>query len=138
MLETEDSVKCRPEIKRTGHTFTSAQTETSTFCNKDPVATLQVYEDMLALGIPPVTQHFVTLLGACCDMPMSAREIRQVYSRAMAFCAAQGGDCSVYAALLKFCVSQGIPEKAVDVWKAIQKVNFGLSPKMKCSIHLIA
>lgn len=28
----------------------------------------------------------------------------------------------MYAALLKFCVSQGTPEKAVDIWKAIQRV----------------
>lgn len=83
---------------------------------------MQVYKDMLALNISPITQHLVTFLGACCEAPMSGRQIQQVFARAMAFCASHGGDCSVYAALLKFCVSQGTPEKAVDVWKAIQRV----------------
>ena len=79
---------------------------------------------MLALGITPVTQHLVTFLGACCEAPMSGRQIQLVFSRAMTFCGDQkGGDCSVYAALLKFCTSQGTPEKAVDVWKAIQQVR---------------
>lgn len=64
---------------------------------------------------------------------MSGRQIQQVFARAMAFCASHGGDCSVYAALLKFCVSQGTPERAVDVWKAIQRVqlcinSFGFCP----------
>ena len=84
---------------------------------------VQVYKDMRKLGIQLVTQHLVTFLGACCEAPMSGREIQKVFARAMAFCASQGGDCSVYAALLKFCVSQGTPEKAVDVWKAIQRVR---------------
>lgn len=85
---------------------------------------MQIFDDMATLNIPPVTQHLVTFLGACCETPLSGREIQQVFAQAMAFCASQNGDCSVYAVLLKFCVSQGIPEKALDVWKAIQKVTF--------------
>jgi len=78
---------------------------------------------MTEQGITPVTQHFVTFLGACCGAPLSARETQQAFARALAFCGAAGGDCSVYAALLKFCVAQDIPEKAVDVWRAIVKVH---------------
>ena len=92
---------------------------------------LQVYRDMLSLKISVVTQHQVTFLGACCEAPMSGREIQQVFGRAMAFCKSQGGDCSVYAALLKFCVSQGTPEKAVDIWKAIQRVPSFLARSCK-------
>ena len=78
---------------------------------------------MRGQGIAPVTQHFVTFLGACCGAPLSARETRQAFGRALAFCVGAGGDCSVYAALLKFCVAQDIPEKAADVWRAIVKVR---------------
>jgi hypothetical protein len=83
---------------------------------------VQVWEDMTEQGILPITQHFVTFLGACCGAPLSAREIQQIFARSMAFCGASGGDCSVYAALLKFCVAQDIPEKAVNVWRAVLKV----------------
>jgi len=84
---------------------------------------VQVWEDMTEQGILPITQHFVTFLGACCGAPLSAREIQQAFARSLAFCGASGGDCCVYSALLKFCVAQDIPEKATDVWRAVLKVR---------------
>ena len=69
---------------------------------------------------------------------MSGREIQKVFAQAMAFCASQGGDCAVYAALLKFSVSQGTPEKAVEVWKAIQRVRLLLHrfPSLQASAEV--
>lgn len=84
---------------------------------------LKVYDDMAVFGVTPITQHLVTFLGACLETSLSAREVHLVVSRALAFCAAQKGDCAVYAALLKFCIGQGIPEKAADVWRTIKKVR---------------
>jgi hypothetical protein len=83
---------------------------------------MPVWEDMTHAGIVPIPQHFTSFLKACCGASLSAREIQLVFARSLAFCGNTGGDCYVYAALLKFCVAQFIPEKAVDVWRAIFKV----------------
>lgn len=78
----------------------------------------------MASGLVPITQHFVTFLGACSETTLTAQQIQQTVASALAFCAASGGDCSVYAALLKFSVAQGIPQNAFDVWKTIKKARF--------------
>ncbi len=77
---------------------------------------------MLDAGIQPITQHWVTFLVACGEAPLTGAQIQGTISAALAFCVAAGGDCSVCAALLKFCPLQGIPEQAVDIWKATRKV----------------
>ena len=83
-------------------------------------ASLQVFDDMAELGVVQVPQHFVTFLVAAAEAPLSSRQIQQAIARTLAY----RSDCSVFSALLRFCLAQGIPERAVDVWRTIQKVGF--------------
>lgn len=78
---------------------------------------------MSTFGVQPITQHLVTFLVSCSDADLTAKQIQQAVAGALEFCVKHKGDCSVYAALLKFCVGQGIPEKAVDIWRCIRKVG---------------
>ena len=96
------------------------------WCNFYALLGLQVFEDMLAKDIMPITQHFVTFLVACAEAPLTTQHVKKSFGRAMSFCKSNGGDCSIYSSLLKFIVSQGVPEKAVDVWRQIQQVHFFL------------
>ena len=73
--------------------------------------------------IQPITQHFVNFLVGCSEAPLSTQQIQLAFAKSLMFCKTTGGDCSTYSSLLKFCVSQGVPEKAVDVWRQIQQVD---------------
>ena len=94
------------------------------------VLAVQVFDDMMVDRIQPITQHFVNFLVGCSEAPLSTQQIQLAFAKSLMFCKTNGGDCSTYSSLLKFCVSQGVPEKAVDVWRQIQQVD-PLSPIMK-------
>ena len=87
---------------------------------------------MEELGIAQVPQHFVTFLVAAAEAPLSSRQIQQAIARTLAY----RGECSVYSALLRFCLAQGVPERAVDVWRTIQKVGASAVVPAKALPHL--
>ena len=91
-----------------------------------------MFDDLIASGVTPITQHFVTFLVGASEAMLSSQQIHQAFATAMAFCKASGGDCSIYSALLKLCVSQGVPEKTVDVWRQIRKAS-----AIKCIIIML-
>ena len=74
---------------------------------------------MTELGVVQNPQNFVTFLVAAAEAPLSSRQIQQAIARTLAY----RGDCSVFSALLGFCLAQGVPERAVDVWRTIQTVR---------------
>ena len=62
-------------------------------------------------------------LHAASQAALSSRQVEDVIQLVDRYQAAGPPEAPIYAALVTFCVRQGIPERAAGVWEAAQEVR---------------
>ena len=88
-----------------------------------PVCLLQALSDMQAAGGQANSRVMFTFLQACWGAALTRQQVARVFAEAAAMRAVRRPDESVYAALLTFAQRQGVPEQALDVWRALREAR---------------
>jgi hypothetical protein len=85
-------------------------------------ARVQALSDMQDSGGQANSRVMFTFLQACWGAALTRQQVARVFAEAAAMRAVRRPDESVYAALLTFAQRQGVPEQALDVWRALREV----------------
>lgn len=81
---------------------------------------VQVYRDLE--GLLQYSRSLSAFLQACWGADLTEVQVQRVFSAFGTFRKARRPDKSVYAALLTFCIRQAVPERALDIFNALQEV----------------
>jgi hypothetical protein len=84
---------------------------------------MQVYNEVDKLGLLQHSRSLTAFLQACWGADLSEVQVQRVFSAVHKFRQARRPAGSVYAALLTFCTRQAVPERAMDVFAAVQEVG---------------
>ena len=85
------------------------------------MVSVQVLSDVNACKVPLNSHIFTAFLQACTGVPFTAHQVEAVFGAVASFRASQSPTAFIYTSLLTFCAKQA-PERALDVWHAMQEV----------------
>ncbi len=77
---------------------------------------------MAEQGVVIQSRCLSAFLQACMAAQMSETQVQEVFVAVSQYRSERRPEKSVYSALLTFCTRQAVPERAVDVFVALQEV----------------
>eukprot|EP00884_Botryococcus_braunii_P007552 jgi/Botrbrau1/16799/Bobra.150_2s0028.1 len=88
---------------------------------RDGTWLLQVYSEVEKLGLLQHSRSLSAFLQACWGADLTEAQVQRVFLAVYSFRKTRRPDGSVYAALLTFCTRHAVPERAMDVFAALQE-----------------
>ena len=101
----------------------------------DMLLSSQVLSDMNTHRVQMNSHIFTAFLQACTVVPLAAHQIEAVFGAMASYRASQPPTAFVYTSLLTFCAKQA-PDRALDVWQAMQEVCCCHAGSSALDLHL--